>query len=189
MKLLIIPGSLRKDSFNKKVAFHAEKIAKTVGFSTTLIDLKDFSIPLLDQDDSDFQPFPQDVLKMQKLMQEHDAFLFITPEYNASVPGVLKNLIDWTSRSSTKTEPNGFYYNGKIAALMSASPSIFGGMRALLHLRQILTILQTIVIPQEKTIPEAHKVFATDEGINQHLAGMEKTIKALFTATEKLKKT
>lgn len=184
MKLLIIPGSLRKESFNKKMAAAAEQIAKKIGFTTTLIHLDEFEIPVLNQDDSDTKPFPQDVQKMHELFKSHDAFLFVTPEYNASIPGGLKNVIDWASRSQTPNTRSPCFIN-KVAAIMSASVSPYGGLRAISHLRQVLTILNVLVIPQEKTLPSAHEVFSSSSGIESHLKGMENVLSALFSLTSK----
>lgn len=185
MKLLIIPGSLRKESYNKKLAKIAEYYAKEAGFTVTYLDLKDLPLPLLDQDDADTKPFPENVLKAQKLLVESNAFLFVTPEYNASVPGVLKNFIDWVSRSSSEKEPRGYCFSKKVAAIMSASLSPYGGIRAVLHLREILSILGTLVLPHEKTIASAHEAFKDDESISKHHAGIKKICDSLYELTKK----
>ena len=186
MKLLIIPGTLRKESFNKKMGKIAEKLAKEVGFNTTYIELNDFPFPLLNQDETDRFEFPETVLDAKKLLLAHDAFLFVSGEYNASVPAVLKNFIDWTSRASSKEDRPGTCYNGKVAGLMSASPSPFGGLRAVLHLREILSILSVFVIPQDKVIPVAHEAFKDHNLSDTHLQAMKKSLQMLHQVTKNL---
>lgn len=185
MKLLIICGSLRKESFNLKLAHIAKTSALEAGFSVTLLEPEVLNLPILNQDQTDQDRFPQEVLKTRELFLSHDALLFITPEYNASISGALKNLIDWLSRAPAQAEKKNVFAL-KPSAIMSASVSAFGGLRALMHLRQILTILQAIVIPQEKTIPLAHEVFKTQEGIQPHIAGIKKVMESLFMITKKL---
>lgn len=186
MKLLIIPGSLRKDSFNKKLAYQAEKIANEMGFKTTLLEPLSLNLPILNQDDSDQTQFCEEAKKLKKMMQESDAFLFITPEYNGSISGYLKNLIDWASRPAAADEPIGFSFHKKVAALMSASMSPIGGLRALLHLRDILSILNTVVIPQEKTIPSAHETMKDEMSFEKHFKGIKRVLESLYQTTQAL---
>jgi NAD(P)H-dependent FMN reductase len=165
----------------------AEKLAKEAGFETTFIELNDYPFPLLNQDETDRFEFPESVLEAKKLLSSHDAFLFLCGEYNASIPAALKNFIDWTSRASSKDERPGTCYNGKVAGLMSASPSPFGGLRAVLHLREILSILSVFVIPQDKVIPVAHEAFKEHTLSDTHLQGMKKSIDMLYQTTKKLR--
>lgn len=185
MKLLIIPGSLRKESYNKKLAKIAERFAKESGFTVSYLDLKTLPFPILDQDDSDTKPFPENVLIAQKMLVDADAFLFVTPEYNGSIPGVLKNFIDWMSRPSSDQEPRGKCFSKKVAAIMSASLSIYGGIRAVLHLREILGILGTLVLPHEKTIPSAHEAFKDEESMTKHYKGIQTICDSLYNLAKK----
>lgn len=185
MKLLIICGSLRKESFNYKLAKFCQKSAIKIGFESTILDPQMLNLPILNQDETDQNHFPSDVLKAREMVSAFDALIFVTPEYNASIPGGLKNLIDWLSRAPADAEKKNIFALKPIA-IMSASVSPFGGLRALLHLRQILSILQAIVIPQEKALPLAHEVFKTDEGINSHHLSIEKVLDALYLMAKKL---
>ena len=178
MKLLIIPGSIRKDSLNLRLSDVVLKQAAQLGHAATLLDPLTLDIPILNQDASDQQLFPLPVSAARKALLSHDAWIFITPEYNGSIPGGLKNLIDWLSRPE-KDQPVKNIFQMKPVAIMSASVSIYGGLRALLHLRQILSILQADIIPYEKTLPKADEVFKTIEGINPHLAAIDKIIATL----------
>lgn len=159
MKLLIIPGSLREESFNKKIALMMQDLAKEIGLTTTFLDLKNYPMPILNQDDTAKKPLPESVEKFQKELIHHDVFLIITPEYNGSLPAVLKNAIDWASIERS-------CFKNKLALIMSASVSQYGGLRALIHLRQILTILGVSVFPQEKAIPFVDKLLADSQKIN-----------------------
>jgi NAD(P)H-dependent FMN reductase len=186
MKLLIIPGSLRKESYNKQLAKVAESFAHEVGFKTTYYDLIEHPFPLFNQDDSDAFHFPDAVLKAKKLLQEHAAILFVTPEHNASIPAALKNFIDWTSRAVSKEDSSCSCYTGKVAALMGASPSTYGALRAILHLRSILSIMGVFVIPQEKTIMQAHEAFKVPKLSDQHQQGIKKNLIALHRVAQSL---
>ncbi|MGI9054514.1 MAG: NADPH-dependent FMN reductase [Pyrinomonadaceae bacterium] len=109
-------GSLRKDSYNKRVVKTAIEGAKKAGAEVTYIDLEDYPMPVYNADDHAANGFPENALKLQKLFAEHDGFLIASPEYNGSVPGGLKNAIDWASR---KSENYGMIevFKGKAAAM------------------------------------------------------------------------
>src|SRR5215471_4093780 len=136
-RILAFAGSLRRESFNKKLVPIAVKGAREAGAEVTLIDLKDFPLPLFDQDLEAEQGMPQNGAKLKRLFIEHDGLLISSPEYNSSITGVLKNAIDWVSRPAPD-EPSLVAFRGKVATLMSASPGALGGLRGLVHLRSIL---------------------------------------------------
>lgn len=186
MKLLIVPGSLRKESYNKQLAKIAETTAHEIGFTTTYYDLAEHHFPLFNQDDTDAFRFPDPVLKAKSFMQSHQAFLFVTPEHNASISAALKNFIDWTSRPVSKEDTSCSCYIGKVAALMGASPGAFGALRAISHLRQILSLMGTFVIPQDKAVMQAHEALKTSKLSDQHQQGVKKALLALYQVTQKL---
>lgn len=158
-KILVFAGSLRKDSFNKKLAKIAAKAVEQNGGKVTYIDLKDYPLPIYDQDIEDSTGLPQNALKLKKLFEEHDGFLISCPEYNSSMPAVFKNTIDWVSR---KAKPEEVYLCGfidKVIALISASPGQLGGLRSLVHVRSMFSNIFSIVLPQQKCIPQADKAF------------------------------
>ncbi|NBO24196.1 MAG: NADPH-dependent oxidoreductase [Chlamydiae bacterium] len=183
-KILIIPGSLRKESYNKKLAQLVQQQGSHLKVEMTLIDLKEFPLPLFDQDELDAHGFPKNVIKLQELIESHDGVIFITPEYNASISGALKNMIDWTSRSRNQ-DWRITCYNQKPIGLMSASVSYLGGIRALIHLRQILSCLNAMIIPEEKQIPLAHEVFDQAGQTEKHLQGIDRVIQALVSLIKK----
>lgn len=158
-KILAFAGSLRKDSYNKKLVKIAAKGAEAAGALVTLIDLADYPLPVYNQDDEDSQGLPENALKLKKLMLEHDGFLISAPEYNSSISAALKNLIDWTSRPS---DPNEVYlccYIDKAVLLVSTSLGQLGGLRGLVTVRSIFGNINSIVLPQQKSIPNAAEAF------------------------------
>jgi chromate reductase len=162
-KILAFAGSLRKDSCNKKLIKIAIEGAKAAGADVTFIDLKDYPMPIYDQDIEDTEGIPANAQKIKDLMISHEGFLIAAPEYNSSISGALKNLIDWASRPSTKDEISLVCFKGKTAALMSASPSFMGGLRGLMHVKSILGNIGVLVLPQQQTIPNAYEAFNAEE--------------------------
>jgi chromate reductase, NAD(P)H dehydrogenase (quinone) len=158
-KILAFAGSLRKDSLNKKLIKIGVKGAQEAGADVTLIDLKDYPLPVYDQDIEDSQGLPENALKLKELMFKHDGFLISCPEYNSSMSGVLKNVIDWTSRQATPNEIYLSCFIDKAVGLMSASPSPLGGLRGLVHIRAVFGNIFSYIIPQQKSVPQADKAF------------------------------
>ncbi len=147
IKILGIAGSLRKDSYNKKLLNYTLNLLPN-GVSMEIFEGLG-EIPLFNQDQENNPP--QIVKEFKKKIREADALLIATPEYNRSIPGVLKNAIDWASRPY-----NDNAFSGKIAAIISASMGMLGGSLAQYHLRQILSFLNVIVVPA----PEVFVSFA-----------------------------
>lgn len=162
-KILAFSGSLRKDSYNKKLVKIAAAGATEAGASVTYIDLSDYPLPIYDQDYEDSKGLPEAALKLKQLMLNHDGFLIASPEYNSSISAVLKNVIDWVSRPASASEQYLCCFIGKVVVLMSASPGELGGMRGLVHLRSIFTNVSSLVLPQQKSISKAYEAF-TEEG-------------------------
>lgn len=166
-KILVIPGSARKDSVNKKLARVAAAAVKMAGGEATFLDLHELPLPLYDGDLESEQGLPENAKKLKKLMNEHHGLLFVSPEYNSSIPPVLKNLIDWASRKDDPSEEDLVCFKGKVALLMGASPSFMGGMRALVHLRSILGNINVLVLPDQKTLPNAYDAFNPDGSLKE----------------------
>ena len=104
---------------------------------------------------------PDGVLKLKKIFLEHQGLLIASPEYNGSIPGPLKNAIDWVSRVAPGERPLAAFTD-KVAGLLSASPGAAGGMRGLVHLRASLTHINVLVIPQQVSVSKAHEAFEAD---------------------------
>jgi chromate reductase len=187
-RILAFAGSTRKESFNKKVLSIAAKGAKDAGAEVTLIDLKDFPLPLFDQDLEAEQGMPENGKKLKKLFIDHDGLLIASPEYNSSITAVLKNAIDWASRPAP-AEPSLVAFKGKVATLMSASPGALGGLRALVHVRAILGNIGVIVLPDQIAIAKAREAFKPDGSLadSKQQAGVEGLGRTLASFLMKLK--
>jgi chromate reductase len=136
IRILGIAGSLRRGSYNRAALRAATKLVPE-GAVLEIFELD--GIPVFNQDEEEHPPAK--VTELKKRIREADAILFVTPEYNYSISGVLKNAIDWASR------PHGdSAWNGKPAAIMGASPGHIGTARAQYHLRQILVYLNMFPI-------------------------------------------
>ncbi len=158
-KILVFAGSTRSDSYNKKLAHLAFDAATAAGAEVTLVDLRDFAMPLYDGDLEDSQGLPEGAKQFKKLLIESDGIIIVSPEYNSSITAVLKNSIDWASRQETDDEPSLVAFRGKTALLLSASPGGLGGLRGLVHLRSILGNIGVIVLPDQLAISAAYDAF------------------------------
>ena len=160
-KILAFAGSTRTDSFNKKLVKIAASGAREEGADVTIIDLRDFQMPIYDEDLERQEGLPTSARKLKDLMLTHQGLLVSSPEYNSSISGVLKNTIDWVSRQSDGEIPLACFKD-KVAGLMSASPGGLGGLRGLVHVRAILENIGVLVIPNQVAISKAHEAFNLD---------------------------
>ena len=160
VKILAFAGSARTGSFNKKLVQVAAEGAKQAGVEVTYIDLRDYPMPLYDEDLQKKEGFPDSVLKFKALLKSHQGFLIACPEYNSSITPLLKNAIDWASRPEEGEPPLALTcFKEKVAAIMATSPGGLGGLRGLVHVRSILESIGTIVIPEQKALPGAYQAF------------------------------
>ena len=161
VKILAFAGSTRTASFNKKLVHLAAEGARKAGAEVTLIDLRDLPMPLYDGDLEEREGVPANARKFKELMKAHQGFLISTPEYNRSIPGVLKNAIDWASRKESG-EAVLACFEGKAAALLSASPGAYGAIQSLTMVQTIFTKLGTTVLADSFSLPQAHEAFNPD---------------------------
>jgi len=189
VQLLALAGSTRTHSFNKQLVKIAADAARAAGATVTYVDLRDFPLPLFDQDLEDAQGLPENAKKLKELFKAHDGFLLASPEYNSSITAVLKNAIDWASRAGTDDEPSLIAYRGKTAALMSASPGGLGGLRGLVTVRSILSNIGVVVIPDQVSVSQAHEAFDGEGQLkDQHKQkSIQKLARSLVELTAKLK--
>ena len=181
LRVLAFAGSTRQESFNKKLVQIAATGAREAGADVTVIDLRDYRLPLFDPDDESAHGKPDNATALKQLMIDHDAFLIASPEYNSSVTGVLKNTIDWVSRSDDGEAAPLVAFRGKVVTLMSASPGALGGLRGLVHLRAILGNLGCIVLPTQVAVSKAHEAFKADGTLvddtqQQRILGLGRTL-------------
>lgn len=158
-KILAFAGSLRRDSCNKKLVQIAVKGALEAGADVTYIDLKDYPLPVYDQDIEDSQGLPENALKLKALFLKNDGFLISCSEYNSSMSAVFKNVIDWVSRKATPDEVYLCCFIDKVVTLMSASPGQLGGLRGLVNVRAMFGNIYSLVLPQQKCIADAYSAF------------------------------
>ncbi|MGA7180951.1 MAG: NAD(P)H-dependent oxidoreductase [Thiobacillaceae bacterium] len=166
-KLLAFAGSVRHESFNRKALDYAVAGAHDAGAEVTLIDLKEFGLPLFDQDWESANGIPENAVALKQLFIEHHGLLIACPEYNSSITPLLKNTLDWVSRP-WQGRSGLIPYQNKVAALVSASAGNLGGLRGLRHVREILTTLGVLVIPRQQAVSQADRVFA-DPTQHEHI--------------------
>ena len=153
LKVLVFSASLRSESLNTKLANLASRVATEYGATVDHRSMRDFDTPSYDGDAEAAQHIPEGAVALQKCLAENDAFIISSPEYNASMPGALKNVIDWTSRF--RPQP----FDGKHGLLLSASPSMAGGNRGLWSLRVPFEHLGARIFPDMFSLATAHKAF------------------------------
>jgi NAD(P)H-dependent FMN reductase len=162
-KLLFFAGSARKESMNKKLAKLAADMAQEAGAHVTHIDLKDFEMPLYDGDVEAQNGIPENAKKLKQLFVEHDGFFIASPEYNSSIPPLLKNTLDWISRPHEENETSLIAFHGKIAALGAVSPGGLGGLRGLVSLRMMLGNIGVTVVPSQVAVGSGLQAFDENE--------------------------
>ena len=187
-KILAFAGSLRKDSYNKKLVKVAIQGAEVAGAQVTYLDLHDLALPIFDEDLEREQGLPSGGRKLKDLMLAHDGIMISAPEYNSAISGALKNAIDWASRPAEGEKPLECFA-GKVAVLMAASPGALGGLRGLVTVRSILGNIQVIVLPQQIAVNNAHQAFNDDGSLKdpKQQAAIEGLGAALARTIAKLK--
>lgn len=160
-RILAFAGSNRKESFNRKLLHVAAEAAKAAGAHVTVLELRDYPLPIMDQDLEKESGIPENAMKLKKIFSDHQGLVIASPEYNSSVSPLLKNTIDWVSRP-VPGEPALAAYQGKVATLLSASSGALGGLRGLVHLRAILGNIGVIVLPEQVAISSAQDAFNPD---------------------------
>ncbi len=152
LRIVGISGSLRKGSYNTAL-LHAAAELMPPEMTLEIIDIS--PLPMLNQDFE--KPFPEVAAEFCDRLAKADGVLFATPEYNSSISAVLKNAIDWASRSPQQP------LNGKPAAIIGASIGIFGTARAQSHLRQVLSFVGALTLNKpEVLVGQAHRVFDSE---------------------------
>ena len=185
-KLVAFSGSIRKSSFNSAILKAAANAATSAGADVALLDLRDYDLPLFNQDLEDASGLPEAAKKLKAKFREADGFILASPEYNSAFSALMKNTIDWCSRAETDDEPPLTAYAGKSALLLSASPGALGGLRGLYSLRTLLQNIQVSVYPEMLAVRSAHQIIGPDGNITDaQWAGKIKNLAesyALFAA-------
>lgn len=182
MKILTFAGSLRKDSLNKKLCGVVSEIVKKNNYAEiAFLDLQPLNIPVYDGDLESSQGIPAGVVELGKKITEANALIICTPEYNGSIPGILKNTIDWLSRQKPVS------LTGKPTLLLGASPGGLGAVRSLWHSRQPFDVLNVQLYPEMMGVPKAHEQI---QGVTladaKMQANLERLVKDYITHAKKL---
>lgn len=157
-KVLAFAGSTRQDSLNKRLVRVAADQARQMGAQVKIIDLKDYMAPFYDADFEAKEGMPSRARQLRQLMIQSDVILIASPEYNNSIPAVLKNALDWASRSE-EGKPSRDAFKGKKFVILSTSPGKGGGARGLVHLRAIIEDIGGTVIPEQVIVPNGNDAF------------------------------
>jgi NAD(P)H-dependent FMN reductase len=159
LKILVIPGSLRTGSLNARLAAAAAYQFAQADAEVTRISLADFPLPLYDGDLQSKSGVPKNAVNLKRMIGAHHGVLIVTPEYNGSVPPLVKNTIDWVTRVQDAHETRGQVFLGRAFAIAAASESRLGGMRALAALRLILSACHATVIPNQLALSFAGQAY------------------------------
>jgi chromate reductase len=146
VRFLVFSASLRAGSLNSRLARLAAEVIEAEGGEVDLAAMREFDCPSYDGDVQDRDGFPAGATELRRRLELCDGFVISSPEYNASLPGVLKNAIDWVSRM--KDQP----FAGKPVALQSAATGLLGGARMQYHLRQSLTSVDAVLFGRPEVI-------------------------------------
>src|SRR5262245_56493582 len=156
VRFLVFGASLRKGSLNNRLADLVATVLEENGGTVDHACLAEFECPPYDADLEHDDGVPEGARKLRDRLRAADALALASPEYNASMPGILKNIIDWTGR--LRPQP----FNGRQTLLLSASPSMVGGNRGLWALRIPLEHLGARVYPDMFSLAQAHEAFDAD---------------------------
>jgi len=178
MRIVTLPGSLRKGSYNRRLLGLAIAELEKLGAEIEAVDLCDHPLPLYDGDLEDDKGVPDEAWTLKSKIAASHGIVIACPEYNAGVPGVFKNVIDWTSRGGSNP------WAGKVVGLMGASAGLWGTTRMMPHLRDIMTMLGCLIIPQQISVPQAAKVWnEAGEMTDEKLPGRVERFIGAFVAT------
>jgi len=159
LKILVIPGSLRSGSHNVRLAAAAAYEFAQAGVDVTRISLGDFPLPIYDGDLQAKSGVPKHAVNLKRMINAHHGVLFVSPEYNSSVPPLLKNTIDWITRVQDTQESRGQVFRERPFAIAAASEGRLGGTRALAALRLILSACHATVIPNQLALSYADQAY------------------------------
>ena len=188
LKILVIPGSLRTGSHNVKLAAVAAYEFAQFGADVTRISLSDFPLPIYDGDLQAKSGLPRNAVNLKRMIGAHHGVLIVTPEYNSSVPPLVKNTIDWITRVQDQNETRGQVFREQPFAIAAASESRLGGSRALAALRLILTACQATVIPSQLALSFADQAYNDMDRLKNtaDIEAMKALVKQLIEVSERM---
>ena len=188
LKILVIPGSLRTGSLNARLAATIAVELAEAGAEVTRISLADFPLPIYDGDLQTRSGVPKNAVDLKRMIGTHHGVLIVTPEYNSSVPALLKNAIDWVSRVHDAHESRGQVFRGRAFAVAGASHSRLGGSRALAALRLILSACHALVIPNQLALAFADEAYDDRERLKHppDIEAMAAMVRQLIDVSQRL---
>ncbi len=164
VRVLAFSGSARAGSLNRRFLAAAATALREAGCLVTVVEVRDLAIPLYDGDLEEASGLPEGVTRLLGLLGTHDAVLVASPEYNGTLTPLLKNTLDWLSRADENP------FEGLVAAVISASPGPYGGVRSLQTSQQLLLKLGCHVVPGQCTLIHASAAFAEDGSLKEERA-------------------
>lgn len=180
-KILVVAGSVRSGAYSGRTADVAQKELAMQGAEVTRISLADYPLPILDQDLEKDEGIPENAVRLGRMIAAHDGLLIATPEYNGSIPPLLKNTIDWVSQLRKDGGRTFRPLAGKVAGLCSSSSGPFAGIRCINHLRAVLVRCRMEVVTPECSVPEGGSAFDDvgnfrDERLHQSMEHLCRTL-------------
>ena len=157
-RILAFAASTRSASFNRRLARVAAECVRQAGGEITLIELKEYPMPLYEGDLEAAQGIPEHGKRLKALLAGHQGLLIVSPEYNGFITPLLKNTLDWLSRPDGDQDGLALFRD-KLALVLSASPGALGGLRSLTLARQLLTNLGVMLMPDSLAVGRAHEAF------------------------------
>jgi chromate reductase, NAD(P)H dehydrogenase (quinone) len=190
VRVLVVSGSSRPGSFNRRLADVAAGLATAAGATATQTDLRVLALPLYDAE-IEAAGVPAGALELRRLFAEHDAVILASPEYNGFPTPLLINALDWTSRvPAAEALPSGLVaMGGTVAGVISASPGMLGGLRSLLFVRQFLQLaLGMLVVPEQFALAQAAKAFDANEGLidDKHTQAVQRVVDSVLRTARAL---
>ncbi len=188
-KILVIPGSLRTGSLNAKLAAAAVDELVRADAEVTRISLGDFPLPIYDGDLEASSGVPKQALNLKRMIGSHHGVLIVTPEYNSSLPPLVKNSIDWVSRVTDGQESKGQVFRGRAFAIAAASNGRLGGTRCLEALRLVLSACRALVIPNQLALSHADDAYDEMDRLKHaaDLAAMQSMVRQLIDVAQQMK--
>src|SRR5580700_7749669 len=188
LKILVIPGSLRSGSLNARLAAVAAYELAQLGAEVSRISLADFPLPIYDGDLQTKSGVPKNAVNLKRMIGAHHGVLIVTPEYNSSVPALVKNTIDWITRVQDPHEARGQVFREKPFAIAAASAGRLGGTRALAALRLILTACHAAVIPNQLALSFADEAYDDMDRLKNQadIDGLKGLVRQLIEVSQRM---
>lgn len=159
-KILVVPGTIRPESINGRLAALAAKELTMADAAVTLISLADYPLPLLEADPDAKVEMPPNVLKLKRMVEAHDGIFIATPEHNAAMAPLVHNAVAWLARTRERLDQSDNVFRRRAFALGAATHDPLGGVHALIALRQVLEIgCGALVIPEQISLGAADQAF------------------------------